>query len=96
VWAFLDVETMVREFGPVFTSSLTNEHYEHVSGIIGAAGDIVEHEKGFRAQYAKVLAIFEDAHTTPKLEIAESYRCPIVSPDDYDAFCEERRLIRLG
>jgi len=97
IWAFFDVETMEREFGPVFTTGMawTGEHYEHVSGIIGAGGDIVEHELGFRAQYAKVLAIFEDELATPKREIAEMFHCSIVAPSDYDDFCAEHGLIRL-
>jgi hypothetical protein len=92
IWAFFDVKTMESELGSM---SVPGERYEYVGGIIGAGGDIVVHELGFRAQYAKVLAIFEDAWPTPKREIAESYNCPIVAPADYDAFCAEHDLIRL-
>jgi hypothetical protein len=95
IWAFFDVETMKNELGPVFVPGVPGEPYEYVSGIIGAGGDVVVHELGFRAQYAKVLAIFEDPSPTPKREIAESYRCPVVAPEDYDAFCAEHDLIRL-
>jgi hypothetical protein len=95
IWAFFEVETMENELGPVFVPGVPGEAYEYVSGIIGASGDIVVHELGFRAQFAKVLAIFEDDQPTPKREIAESYNCPIVAPSDYDAFCTERGLIRL-
>jgi hypothetical protein len=98
IWAFFDVETMERQFGPVFTAAPAapgGERYAHVSGIIGAGGDLVEHEHGFRAQYAKVMAIFEDELPTPKREIAEMYHCPIVAPQEYDAFCLEHGLIRL-
>jgi len=100
IWAFFDVETMENKLGPrsalaAVPAGDTRERYEYVSGIIGAGGDIIVAELGFRAEYAKVLAIFEDDWPTPKLEIAESYNCPIVAPADYDAFCAERGLIRL-
>ena len=64
---------------------------------LGAVGRIVPHEDGFRAQYAKVLAIFEDPYETPKQQILESYTSAlaIISPDHYDAFCLEHKLIRL-
>jgi hypothetical protein len=89
---------MERQYWPVLTVASTTpagDRYEHVSGLIGAGGDLVEHDHGFRAQYAKVLAIFEDALPTPKREIAEMYHCPIVAPEEYDAFCREHDLIRL-
>jgi len=94
IWAFFDAETMESELGSM---SVPVERYEYVSGIIGAAGDIVVHELGFRAQYAKVLAIFEDPYETPKQQILESYTSAlaIISPDHYDAFCLEHKLIRL-
>ena len=91
IWAFYDVKTMEKELRHI----VPGEPYDYVSGIIGAGGDIIEAELGFRAQYAKVMAIFEDERPTPKQEIAEDYHCPIVAPSDYDAFCAERGLIRL-
>jgi len=92
IWAFFDHDTMTETLG---TPSGGADGYEYVSGIIGAGGDIVVHELGFRAQYAKVLGIFSDEWPTPKDEIAESYNCTIIAPEDYDAFCVERGLIRL-
>jgi hypothetical protein len=92
IWAFFDPETMQARLR---TSHGPGEPYEYVSGIIGAGGDIVEHELGFRAQYAKVLGIFSDEWPTPKQEIAASYNCPIIAPDTYDAFCDKHGLIRL-
>jgi hypothetical protein len=92
IWAFFDPELMAKELS---TSSMQGEPYDYVSGIIGAGGDIVEHELGFRAQYAKVFGIFSDEWPTPKDEIATMYHCPVIAPDDYDAFCTERGLIRL-
>ena len=92
IWAFFDPETMQARLR---TSHGPGEPYEYVSGIIGAGGDIVEHELGFRAQYAKVLAIFTDEWLTPKEEIASMYHCPVLALSDYDAFCTEHGLIRL-
>jgi hypothetical protein len=92
IWAFFNPEIMAAEFGAI---TMPGERYEYVSGIIGAGGDIVIHEKGFRAQYAKVLGIFSDEYPTPKQEIAESYGCPIVASEDYDALCHQHDLIRL-
>jgi len=92
IWAFFDPETMAKE---LHTSVMQGDRYEYVSGIIGAGGDIVEHDLGFRAQYAKVLGIFSDEWPTPKVEIAESYDCQVILPEDYDAFCYEHDLVRL-
>ena len=91
IYAFHTVAAMQRELGP----RDRGDGYEHVSGVIAARGEIVEHEDGFRAQYAKVLAIFSDSLDTPKEEIAEEYHCPIIRPDEYDAFCADHGLIRL-
>jgi hypothetical protein len=104
VWAYNTVEEMERYLGVnVVRAPLGNlaggdlARYEYVTGVIGAAGDMVEHELGFRAQYAKVLALFDDGRDTPKREILESYpgTMEIIAPDDYDAFCLEHGLIRL-
>jgi hypothetical protein len=92
IWAFFDYETMTKELPSL---SHHGEPYEYVCGIIGAGGDIVGHELGFRAQYAKVLAIFSDEWPTPKGEISKMYHCPVLAPTDYDAFCDEHGLIRL-
>jgi hypothetical protein len=96
IWAFYNPTFMTEELGPVRGGA--GEPYEYVAGIIGGGGDVVQHEFGFRAQYAKVLAIFSDKWDTPKEEIAEQHNCPIIAPEAYDAFCEHYepyRLIRL-
>jgi hypothetical protein len=96
IWAFYNPTLMTRELGPVRGGP--DEPYEYVTGIIGGGGDVVPHELGFRAQYAKVLGIFSDKWPTPKEEIAEQHDCPILAPEEYDAFCEQHpqyRLIRL-
>jgi hypothetical protein len=99
IWAFHNIALFEREMGPIVVPGGRNpgEPFEHVSGVIGAGGDIVEHTNGFRAQYAKVLALFEDGEDTPKQEIVDSYPAitTIITPDDYDAFCLEHQLIRL-
>jgi hypothetical protein len=94
IWAFFNPEMMEQQFGPAKLGPGTEDR-EEVTGIIVADGDIVIHEKGFRAQYARVAAIFEDPYLTPKQEIAESYGCPIVAPSEYDVFCVIHGLIRL-
>jgi hypothetical protein len=103
IWAFFNVEAMEEEFGsPLVTAPTTRvgttprgENFEYVTGIIIADGDIVIHDKGFRAQYAKVVGIFEDGLPTPKREITEMYRCPPVLPSDYDLFCVTHGLRRF-
>jgi hypothetical protein len=92
IWSFFDPETMTKELSPL---SHHGEPYEYVTGIIVADGDIMIHDKGFRAQYAKVAAIFEDLHPTPKQEIAESYGCPVIAPREHDMFCAAHGLRRL-
>jgi hypothetical protein len=94
IWAYYNLAAMKKDLG-VAMRGARGEPYEHVSGIIGGGGDVIVHETGFRAQYARVLGIFEDEWSTPKQEIAESYNCAIVAPSEYDAFCAERSLIRL-
>ncbi len=103
IWAFFDVERMEKEFGSSlvtapstrFGTTPSGDRYEYVTGIIVADGDIVIHDKGFRAQYARVAAIFEDELPTPKDEITESYGCQIISPEEYDVFCAVHGLRRL-
>jgi hypothetical protein len=92
IWAFFEPEMMAQYVSPVPRAV---DRFEYVSGIVGAGGDIVEHELGFRAQYVKVLAIFDDDYPTPKDEIATMYDCPIIERDSYDAFCADHNLIRL-
>ena len=70
---------------------------EMASGVILADGQIIPGQTGFRAQYAKVAAIFDPglpALATPE-EIAEHYRCDIITVDEYDAFCIKHDLRRL-
>jgi hypothetical protein len=94
ILAFYDYETLVRSrFGP--------EDFRHVNGIVSAHGVTWFHDVGFRAQYARVEAIFDDgvsdaALPTPRSEIAEVYGVPIIGVADYEDFCDERGLIRIG
>ena len=68
----------------------------HVGGVIGASGRILPALYGFRAAKAKVMAIFNDDFPTDKEEIAHAYGVPIIDRRDYDAFCAEAGLLRLG
>jgi len=97
IWAFFTPEMMKQTFGERSwrASVAPGDSPEEVTGIIVADGDIVIHAKGFRAQYAKVAAIFEDGFPTPKDEIAASYGCPIIAVDEYDVFCAAHGLRRL-
>jgi hypothetical protein len=103
IWAFFNVETMEEEFGSrlitapttQFATSPRGARCEYITGVIVADGDIVIHDKGFRAQYAKVAAIFNDPFSTPKQEIAESYGCSVIAPSEYDVFCTAHGLRRL-
>jgi hypothetical protein len=92
IWAFFTPEIMESAFG---LRGSGTEHHEDVTGVIVADGDIVIHGRGFRAQYAKVAAIFEDDFPTPKREIAESYGCPIIAAGEFDVFCAAHGLRRL-
>lgn len=81
--------------------SASFEDPAHVTGIISAWGDIEPGTLMFRAQYARVEAIF-DHPSMPKVvlpvskeDIAEAYGAAIISPLDYEAFCEERGLILI-
>jgi hypothetical protein len=100
IWAFFDPQTMQEEFGSLAIHLLRRmtpepERYEQVTGVIMADGDIVIHQKGFRAQFAKVAAIFDDPFPTPNQEIAKSYGCPLIAPAEYDVFCAVHGLRRL-
>jgi hypothetical protein len=79
------------------TRKLRLEPLETASGVIIADGGIIPGSYGFRCEYAKVAAIFEHglpALATPQ-EIAEHYRCDIITVDEYDAFCAKHGLRRL-
>jgi hypothetical protein len=75
---------------------------ESASGVIIADGEIIPATLGFRAQYAKVAAIFDFGTPTfgpPPLatpeQIAEHYRCDIITVGEYAAFCAKHGLRRL-
>jgi hypothetical protein len=70
---------------------------ETASGVIICDGEIIPATLGFRAQYAKIAAIFDlgvPAIATPE-QIAADYRCDIITPDEYYAFCAKHGLRRL-
>jgi hypothetical protein len=102
IYGFYNVEFMEREFGPPVSSSMgmpamPTERLHEARGVIVADGDIIPHSRGFRAQYAKVVAIFDDgveALATPQ-HIAADYRCEVITSDQYDMFCIKHGLRRL-
>jgi hypothetical protein len=60
-----------------------------ISGVIGATDRIIPGDLAYRAQRARVLALFEDSHDSPKAEIAEAYgSIPIIRVTDFEDFCD--------
>jgi hypothetical protein len=95
IYAFFAPKALYKELGGLMPHVKAIEpRLTHVFGVIGAAGEIVEHDHGFRAQYAKVLAVFDEGHPDQDA-IAQQYNAQIITPEDYDAFCQERGLIHL-
>jgi hypothetical protein len=91
VWAFFHPSLLAA-------SSYGLEDPRHVSGVVGAAGEVELGEIGWRAQRATVQAIFADGVPDEMLpvsrqEIAQAYDIPIIGRDEYEAFCESRGLI---
>jgi hypothetical protein len=81
----------------ILTPTMPRQVLESASGVIIADGTILPGAWGFRAQYAKVAAIFDPgvpALATPE-QIAEHYRCDVISVGEYDAFCAKHGLRRL-
>lgn len=69
-----------------------------LSGVIGVAGGVLLHERGFTAGRATVEAIFTDGADDaelpiPRAEIAHAYGASLISSDEFAAFCQERGLI---
>jgi hypothetical protein len=64
-----------------------------VTGVASAWGDVVLHAFGWRAQYARVEAIFHDpllpeyGMREAKEEIAREYGVEVISPIDFEDFC---------
>jgi hypothetical protein len=66
-----------------------------VSGVIGVAGRIIPGDLAFRAERAKVLALFHDPYDSPKEEIAAAYAgIPIIRPEEFEDFCDWYGLTR--
>jgi hypothetical protein len=69
-----------------------------VAGVVGAAGEVIVAEYGWKAARATVEAIFfdgapDDALPLPRDIIADAYGVPVIDTDDYEAFCEEAGLL---
>jgi hypothetical protein len=66
-----------------------------ISGVIGTAGRIIPGDLAYRAERAKVLALFEDPLDTPKEEISAAHGgIPIIRVADFEDFCDWYGLIR--
>ena len=93
IYACFDYETLDREW-PVVVDG-----FSHVGGMIAVRGVFLEYEYGLRAQYATVVALFNDVPdgqlAIPKSEIAKAYDIEIISPDEFADFCDESGLVRL-
>jgi hypothetical protein len=76
-----------------------SDDFRHASGIVSARGVVWLHDLGWRAQYASVEAILDDVPDDrlpiSKGTIAEAYGVPLVKPQDYADFCQEKRLVLL-
>ena len=93
IWAWYNPELLVTEW-------YAPEDYRHVSGIVSGAGVMWLHDFGWRAERARVEAIFQDdipeeMLPTTKREISDAYSIPIIAPEEYEAFCENRGLVLL-
>jgi hypothetical protein len=67
-------------------------------GVVGAAGEVVLHERGLLAARVSVEAIFTNGASDselpiPRKEIASAYGAELIYSQDYEAFCAERGLI---
>jgi hypothetical protein len=73
----------------------------HVSGVVSGWDEMLLLEHGWRAQFGRVEALFdhplmpEVELPIPKEEIAEAYGAEIISPIDYDEFCQRRNLVLI-
>jgi hypothetical protein len=100
IWAFHNPHIIDEQYGPLLPPrTVEEEPFQHVRGVIIADGNIIPATLGFRAQYAKVAAIFEDGYDAlalaTKEEIAGHYHCDIIAPEDYDTFCAKHGIRRL-
>jgi hypothetical protein len=94
IWAFHNARLLAE-------SGYGIEDPRHVSGVVSAAGKVVLHDFGWRAQRARVEAIFADGAPDEVLpvsrtEIAVVYDIPVIDSEDYVALCQERGLISFS
>lgn len=90
IYAWYDFNTMVQVWYPP-------GDFRHVRGVVSARGEVVLHERGWRAEFVRVEAIFNDVPDAdlpiPKHAIADAYGVPIIKPADFEVFCRERGLV---
>jgi hypothetical protein len=90
IYAWYDVGTMAQVWHPP-------GDFRRARGVVSARGGVVLHERGWRAEFVRVEAIFDDVPDDdlpiPKHAIAEAYDVPVIKPEDYEKFCRERGLV---
>jgi hypothetical protein len=69
-----------------------------LAGVVGAAGEVLLHERGLLAARVSVEAIFTNGASDselpiPRNEIASAYGADVIDAEDFEAFCAERGLI---
>jgi hypothetical protein len=90
LWAFYSPLEIVNRHDAL-------DHYG-ISGLISAWGGIVPYGNGFRAECARVEAIFDHPAmpqplTLSKRAIADAYGADVISPLYFDDYCERRGFI---
>ena len=75
--------------------SLRSTNTDTISGVLGVAGRVIPGDLAFRAERAKVLALFDDALDTPKEEISAAHGgIPIIQIAEFEDFCDWYGLLR--
>lgn len=92
VWAWKNPAIMKKE------GMMPRDHY-HASGIVAAAGRVIEGEIGWKAERARVVAFFDHGvsvpagYPTPAVgDIAEIFEVPLLRFEDYEDFCRAQGL----
>jgi hypothetical protein len=98
LYAFLD--PMQAQWGGYWPHPQDELYTRLVAGVVAASGEIELCEWGFRAQYGRVVAIFEngaddDELPIPRGVIAEAYDAEVIDLFEFDDFCERAGLLNF-